>query len=157
MQFRKEILNNFEIGASLSLEGFAVFPIIGSVQKRSTLLDLEEAIAKGWVDVNEVSEAGHVPELGVVNRSETSIIICDGQELLGAKQNRIVNVTVIVGPHSKVIIPVSCAEEGRWSRQSHHFAAGEFAYPSLRREKFQRVTGSLKTARSHQADPECLE
>ena len=56
---------------------------------------LEEALADGTVKVTEVSAAGHVPELRVKNSGATPVLILDGEELVGAKQNRIVNVTVL--------------------------------------------------------------
>jgi ARG and Rhodanese-Phosphatase-superfamily-associated Protein domain len=38
----------------------------------------------------------------------------DGQELVGAKQNRVLNVTVLIEAESEVLLPLSCVEEGRW-------------------------------------------
>jgi hypothetical protein len=49
-----------------------------------------------------------VPELKLVNLSPSKILILDGEELKGAKQNRIVNATFLIGPKSEVVIPVSC-------------------------------------------------
>jgi hypothetical protein len=64
------------------------------------------------------------------------VLLYDGEELLGAKQNRILNVTVLVAAQSEARIPVSCVEQGRWSRSSATFAsAPHAAYPELRRAK----------------------
>jgi hypothetical protein len=38
----------------------------------------------------------------------------DGEQLVGAKQNRILNMTVLVAAETEVTIPVSCVERGRW-------------------------------------------
>jgi ARG and Rhodanese-Phosphatase-superfamily-associated Protein domain len=35
------------------------------------------------------------------------VLILDGEELVGAKQNRIVNVTILVVTQSEIVIPVS--------------------------------------------------
>ncbi len=147
-----EVLENYELGSPESMGVLTVYPILQLRETKAELVDIDEAIEKGWITVTEVSESGSVPELKLVNRSDRTIIIFDGEELVGAKQNRMVNVTIVVAPHSSLVIPVSCVEQGRWSHQSRHFDAGEFAYPSLRRDKFQRVTANLRQNIGHQAD-----
>ena len=79
--------------------------------------------------------AGSVPELLAHNPLDASVLLYDGEELIGAKQNRILNVTVLVAAASETRIPVSCVEEGRWRARSRHFA-----YPELRRRKALRLS-----------------
>ena len=62
------------------------------------------------------------------------------------------NVTIVVGAYAKLVIPVSCVEQGRWTWHSRHFGAGDFAYPSLRRDKFERVSSSLRMRQGFGAD-----
>src|ERR1700730_11677852 len=69
----------------------------------------------------EVSEAGSVLFLKVVNGADRQLLLLDGEELLGAKQNRILNTTVLVDAHTEVIIPVSCVEQGRWGYRGRQF------------------------------------
>ena len=81
-----------------------------------------------------------MPELAVTNPTDANVLLYDGEELLGAKQNRILNITVLVAARSTTPIPVSCVEEGRWSRRSASFAsAPHAAHPELRRRKAQRL------------------
>jgi hypothetical protein len=63
--------------------------------------------------VTEVSEAGSVPFLQVTNGAARPLLLLDGEELLGAKQNRILNTTVPVAAHTEVTIPVSCVVSGQ--------------------------------------------
>jgi hypothetical protein len=63
----------------------------------------------------EVSRGGSVPELKVVNKSDRMLLILDGEGLVGAKQNRIVNTTILIAGNTTTVIPVSCVEQGRWS------------------------------------------
>jgi hypothetical protein len=64
------------------------------------------------------------------------VLLYDGEELVGAKQNRILNVSVLVEAKSTLTIPVSCVEQGRWSRLSADFsAAPHAASPELRHRK----------------------
>jgi hypothetical protein len=60
--------------------------------------------------ITEVSEAGTVPFLTVANETDRPLLLLDGEELIGVKQNRILNTTVLVTAHTDVTIPVSCVE-----------------------------------------------
>ena len=74
-----------------------------------------------------------MPELRVANPLSEHVLFYDGEELVGAKQNRILNVSVLVGARTELPIPVSCVEQGRWRHESMHFsAAPHAAHPELR-------------------------
>ena len=89
----------------------------------SDYLLLDEALAGGFVEITEVSEQGSVPELKFLNRGAKPVLIVDGEELLGAKQNRVVNLTILVAANSELTIPVSCVEAGRWRSRSRMFTS----------------------------------
>src|SRR5204862_5440348 len=87
-------------------------------------------------------EAGDVGELAVRNPLDLGVLLYDGEELVGAKQNRILNLTVLLAAGSTTRIPVSCVEHGRWSSGGGRFrSAGHVAGPELRRHK----AASLRT------------
>ena len=82
-------------------------------------MELGESLAsneKGLVVVKEVSEGGSVPRLNLANLSNSYVLVNDGTQLVGAKQNRIVNATILIAPGTEVAMPVSCVEAGRWRR-----------------------------------------
>jgi hypothetical protein len=81
-----------------------------------------------------------VPELLAHNPLDSNVLIYDGEELVGAKQNRILNLTVLLPGVSETRIPVSCVEEGRWAARSAAFAADHTAYPELRRRKAELMS-----------------
>jgi hypothetical protein len=67
------------------------------------------------------------------------VLLYEGEELVGAKQNRIVGETLLVGAGSSLKIPAKCVERGRWAHRTQQFApAPRAAYPGLRRA--QRVS-----------------
>ncbi len=61
----------------------------------------------------------------MLNHADIDALILDGTELRGAKQNRMVNITIIVGKHSEAPIPVSCVEQGRWAYRSRGFTSSK--------------------------------
>jgi hypothetical protein len=104
------------------------------------------------VRVTEVSEGGSVPELKVTNSLDVMLLLIDGQELIGAKQNRILNTDVLVAAKGTLRIPVSCVEQGRWRHVSPQFSPGRAASFRTRSGKSPRVHDSLKAGRRHDAD-----
>ncbi len=104
------------------------------------------------VIVTEISEAGCVAELSVKNLLDVPVFLMDGQELIGAKQNRILNTDVFVPRKSKLKIPVSCVEAGRWGYVGAAFSAGKAASHHVRAAKLQRVHENLRSRGQHDAD-----
>ena len=60
------------------------------------------------MEINETSDAGTVSQLLFINKSDIPILILEGEELNGAKQNRIINVSILVPGNIGMVIPVSC-------------------------------------------------
>ncbi|MCD6405082.1 MAG: hypothetical protein J7M19_04600 [Planctomycetes bacterium] len=111
-----------------------------------------QAIEEGLLTVTEVNEGGSVPELSVTSTAEVMILLLDGEELVGAKQNRILNTTVLLPAKAKTRIPVSCVEAGRWHYRSPHFKAGAYAPANLRASKVRSVTRNLRATGRAKSD-----
>lgn len=74
----------------------------------------------------------------------------DGDVLAGAKQNRVLNTSVLLAPNSKINLPVSCVEKGRWSHISEKFRSTDFVAPAvLRAKKAMAVAANLRTKRKY--------
>ena len=106
-----------QLGDPVEHRGVVIAPLFPRTDPRAEYLTLEEAVPLGF-HVTEIDAAGSVPELLAKNPLDSNVLLYDGEELLGAKQNRILNVTVLVPARSETKIPVSCVEEGRWSARS---------------------------------------
>ena len=64
---------------------------------------LDNALANDALAISELTEGGSVPELKVVNKSDQNVLLMDGEELVGAKQNRVLNSTILIGPKSETV------------------------------------------------------
>ena len=138
-------------GGPRSHHALTVVPILAPMQAEPAWLTLAEAGDR--VRITEVSEGGSVPDLRVANLGDVPLLLLDGEQLVGAKQNRILNMTVLVAARSEVRIPVSCVEQGRWRYQSRRSAPSDFSlYASLRAKKSAWVSRSLREGRGHAAD-----
>lgn len=105
---------------------------------------LDDAVKLNEAVVEEVSEGGDVPFLGVKNVGAKPILIPEGEILTGAKQNRVVNLTVLVASQSTCKLPVSCVEQGRWHYKTRHFRPTAFAHPILRDMKVRSAQRNRK-------------
>lgn len=137
-----QTLSPLQLGDPVEHRGVVIAPLFPRSDPRAAYLTLEQAVPLGF-HVTEIDAAGSVPELLATNPLDKNVLLYDGEELLGAKQNRILNVTVLVGASSDTRIPVSCVEEGRWSARSARFSPGAHAaYPELRRRKAERLSAA---------------
>ena len=74
----------------------------------------------------------------VSNPLDVAALVYEGEELVGAKQNRIVRETTLIAAGTTQKILANCVERGRWSQRTAHFQpAPRAAYPELR--KAQRM------------------
>ncbi len=122
-------------------------------QDTFTYISLGSALKQNLVQVKEVSQAGDVNTLVVLNTSDQFVFMMDGDVLAGAKQNRVVNTSILVSPKSKTYIPVSCVEQGRWRHTSLKFMDSNFvASPKLRADKARHVRENLRKHNSFDAN-----
>ena len=140
-----QTLASLQIGQPVTSSGLTMFPLLQAAPGSRNYLLLDEALESGLADVTEISEGGSVPELLFLNRSDHDILLVDGEELVGAKQNRVINLSIMVGARTQVTIPVSCVEMGRWSWQSKRFSAGKRnLHASARSAKMRGISESLE-------------
>jgi hypothetical protein len=132
-----------------------MFPLVIAehTEQEPFYLTLDDALALGSAEITEVSAQGSVPELLVVNKGAKPVFILDGEELVGAKQNRVVNLTILVPAQARVRIPVSCVEAGRWRARSRAFAsAPRTQYAAGRAMRMQQVTASMQFSGERHSD-----
>ena len=153
MQPIAEALSSVTLGAPAQFRNLTVIPILTQQGRNAHYVLLDDALGRKLAHVTEVSESGSVPELLFVNDGEAPVLLIDGEELIGARQNRILNVSMLVGGGQKVVIPVSCVEQGRWHYRSRHFESAERTlFSSARAKKMQHVSASMRQSGSRYAN-----
>lgn len=70
----------------------------------------QDALEDGTLTVKEISDSGKVNKLIVQNKGDKRVLLLDGEELIGAKQNRILNTTILIEANVTQKIPISCVE-----------------------------------------------
>jgi len=141
------------VGPVVRYGPLSVFPLFCVEPRPVDYILSDDAIEAGTVTVGEVSQAGSVPELVVENKGDHRVLFLEGEQLVGAKQNRILNTSVLVPGRATLRIPVSCVEQGRWSRAQTFFAAGKNISPHKLRGGLKRsVTRSLQEKLGHRSD-----
>ena len=146
-------LQHVTFGSLSEYNGLGVLPLMAPEDRPAGYSTLDEAMAQHRLTVTEVTADGHVPELKVENSGETPVLIVDGEELVGAKQNRVVNLTLLIPAHKTMVIPVSCVESGRWHHTSRAFSSSpRVQFAEGRARKMQNVTASLRHENSRRSN-----
>jgi flavodoxin len=153
MDIIKSFLEISKIARKQVHQNLIIFPLLAPDGIEPEYLTLEQALDKDLIQIAELDTQGSVPELKLKNSCKKSVLIIEGEELVGAKQNRIVNSSFLIAGKTEVIIPVSCVEQGRWRYKSKTFASGKkMMHASLRMEHQEDVKLSLKCGRGYQSD-----
>lgn len=149
----KKYLTSFDFGNLQHFKNMAVLPLLTSLDDSPAYLILKQALDQHVLVIGEVTQEGRVPELKVINKADIPVLLLDGEELSGAKQNRVLNTTILLEENSETIIPVSCTEQRRWSYKSQEFAdSGTVMIPKMRKMKSQTVSDSLQESREFRSD-----
>ncbi len=148
-----EYLSKLELGELQTYKNFSVIPIFARLNGGTMYQTLREALDAGRLTITEIGTHGSVPELKVINTGDIPVLLLDGEELVGAKQNRVLNTTILIDARSETVIPVSCTEQGRWSYTSNHFADSEVVMASnVRRQKVRSVHYNLQNSSTFRSD-----
>lgn len=138
-------LQAVSLGEVQTFANLQITPLLAQAAGIADYMTLSEAQALGLAVITEVSESGSVPTLLLENTADKAVFLLDGEELVGAKQNRILNLTLLVPAKTTLEIPVSCVEQGRWSHRTREFASAERTFFSKgRARKAGRVSENLR-------------
>lgn len=153
------LLKGLSVGEPREACGLQVFGVrCAVVPEELSYYVLDEALEKGLLRVEEVNQWGHVPQLKAINEADLPVFLLVGDQLVGARQNRVVNTSIMLKAKSVEIIPVSCVEQGRWAYRGHDFygrrfqSTGTAGHYELRRALHFYVRDSIQRRRGFLSD-----
>jgi RNA polymerase sigma-70 factor (ECF subfamily) len=130
-----------------------VFPLHWPVASHLDYATLDEALEARSVEITEFTEAAQVPRIKIVNRTNRMVFLMAGEHLVGGKQNRVLNASIMVPPHTEMPLPVTCVEHGRWGYSSSVFSsAHSSSHHKLRAMMSEQAVRSYRRAGVPSAD-----
>jgi hypothetical protein len=103
----KNYLHNLRFGETQFHQHISVIPLHTALDGAPPYVALADAMAARTLTVTGVSEGGSVPQLLVLNDSTQPVLIIDGEELIGAKQNRILNTSILLKERLRTVVPIT--------------------------------------------------
>lgn len=122
----------------------ALFPAFSDAPESPHYLTGPEAEAAGVLRVSEQETGAVVPELVIHNSGDQAVLLLEGETLIGAKQNRTLNVSLLVPAGTHLPVPVSCVEAGRWGAPRAAARSTRHAPSDLRRLNTRAVAESRR-------------
>ena len=154
--------SKLQIGDLTICNNLAIVPLLNNKNPDPSYFTLDEGFDASLFLVEELDEGASVNDILFRNQSEKFSLLFEGEEFLGAMQNRILNVSIFVTPKTKQKIPVSCVEAGRWhhqhqDREKRRFrAANRMHYARGRAMENQAVSHSLASSRMYRSDQSAI-
>jgi len=117
----------------LARGGLALYPLFSSSPAAPAYVTGPEAERVGALRIAEKPGDASVPELMVHNLGALPLLLVEGETLVGTKQNRTINASVLVPAGAATTIDVSCVEAGRWGAPQESYRSARHSPPDLRR------------------------
>ena len=141
-----------EVGEPDVAGPLAVYPLFGP---EAGLSYVAFAAAHEQVAITELEGGASVNDLVVHNSGADPVLLYEGEEVIGAQQNRVLDISILVAAGSKTRIPVSCVEQGRWDGRRHRERfrpSPQAADPRMRKLKNKRARMNADAGLEARAD-----
>jgi hypothetical protein len=141
-----QLLDHAAVGRPLTRCGVSLFPVY--------MHQRDPGVTSGDIAAVQITEqtSAKVPTLQATNLTGAPVLLVEGEAVTGGRQDRVLNVSVLLGAGVTIDIPVSCVEQGRWGGGTR-FGRGEMmATRRVRREKTAGVTRNVRANGSRRSD-----
>ena len=133
-----------DVREPLQAGSLLLFPVFTDVPAAPAYLCGPQAA--GLLEIDELlgGEGAVVPELAVRFTGGLPLLLLEGETLLGNKQNRTLNVSVLCPAGAAVQLPVSCVEAGRWGMKMASRRSPNLSPTGLRAAKTRTVGEAVR-------------
>lgn len=132
-------MRRLEPGTPVILGNMLLVPVLGD-DVEMKVITLDEGKDKGVT----ITDTGEISRAIIENPTDELVFVMDGEELLGAMQDRIAVYSEVIPNRSSQELEVVCIEKGRWEGDKS-FTTGFTAFPRLRMSlSFEREKGNLQ-------------
>ncbi len=138
----RQLVIMMKLGEVQSHGAMSVIPIFNTPSDGPEYLILSDAARNERINICVVSDGGIVSKAKVINEEIHPLLLVEGEEIKGAKQNRIINATILAESGKVTFIPVTCVEQGRWSSNTRNFDASDNMLPPTMRENVKKMVHS---------------
>jgi len=146
--FTSDYINSLRMGEPF-FEGNILFVPLHSDSSGDGFSLLDESVDTGAL---LIEERNRIDSVLLSYNGRNPLFVMDGEEIVGARQNRIFNTSFTIENEDKLSVPVTCVEEGRWSG-SKNFSTGRIcAHPAIRAITAASITKNLSTNHSFMSD-----
>ncbi len=143
----ENFLEHLKIEEGMFLRNCVIYPLTDGGKIDFSIKTLDEGFKDNTVLVRELPSS-KIGEIEIINRSPDKLFLLDGEEIIGALQNRITNTAALIAENTSVKMPVTCVEEGRWEGNKEFKKSLLSSHPRLRAILCKGVTESLKKTKS---------
>jgi len=134
-------LRPLRLAPSQAIGALEIHPVLLAGDAGVSYLLLHEALASKAIVVEETAN-GTVNELIARNVGDRPVLILEGESVMGAKQNRLITIDMLIAAGAYVTVQVGCVEQGRWDVTQKPFVSAEMAVePDLRRSARAGMSG----------------
>ena len=137
--------------ASISLPtshlGISIFPVY---MQAGRLPEIRTGDRSG-IEIEELVHA-EVRTVAAYNPTDKLALVVEGQQLVGGKQDRALNASVLIPAETRLEIPVSCLEQGRWGPAQPYRQGKFFAPRKVRARKEEAVNATVRDSGSRRGD-----
>lgn len=143
-------LEHAAVGAPVTRAGVSLFPVY-------LFQPLPTGVVSGRPGTVEIAEAeeASVPTLVATSLADEPVLLAEGETVAGGRQQRTLNVSVLLPPRARVEIPVSCVEAGRWGGGQQFTGTSGHTSRRVRRAKSATVARNLRRT-GHKASDQGL-
>jgi len=134
MEITNLLGKEIKTGKPVFLRNLLLFPLTNGNDQIENVTGIDDLLGRRLCQILEL-DPPVIDRVNVNNTSDQRLLVIDGEEILGAMQNRIAASSCFIETKSRLQVPTICVEQGRWEADrpdSSFFSGHSVSYPFLR-------------------------